>query len=385
MLEKQGDFHGRLVRLEAQLVDVQVLNWGARIFLKPDGQRYVGAVIMVEDVARVKDIRPGSRVALTGVLEVLHQDKPGVQDRLRISSFQILLRGMEDVTVVSLAPWWTTQRLLWLSLGALALLAAAAFWILLLRRLLAWKSAQLESALKHHRDAELEHDAAQRERMRLASDLHDGFQQLLAGSVYRLNAAARKLPAAPEEAAEHIASARQTMAHTQEAFRNALWGLTEVAEGPPDFPRLLEQATRRMDHWEDRVRIHVSGEPRPFSRHLMGSLLLLFQEAVGNAFRHGMASLVKVEVSYDENDLTMVIADDGSGFDAALLPEGSGHYGVQSMRDRMRWLGGTFSLESQLGKGTYVTASISWEKAAALENPPPWGTYKNKPELTQPP
>jgi signal transduction histidine kinase len=140
-----------------------------------------------------------------------------------------------------------------------------------------------------------------------------------------------------------------------------------------------------MDHWEDRVRIHVSGEPRPFSRHLMGSLLLLFQEAVGNAFRHGMASLVKVEVSYDENDLTMVIADDGSGFDAALLPEGSGHYGVQSMRDRMRWLGGTFSLESQLGKGTYVTASISWEKAAALEKSPSWGTYKNKPELTQPP
>lgn len=97
------------------------------------------------------------------------------------------------------------------------------------------------------------------------------------------------------------------------------------------------------------------------------------QEAVYNALRHAEASRIDIELSFDQPGMvTIRVRDDGRGFvpgtQAGVV---DGHFGIEGMRDRMSRLGGTWSVESHLGGGTEITASIplSTDGVASAEAP----------------
>jgi signal transduction histidine kinase len=368
------DLDGRLVSLEGRVLSSERRPDEMRLTLGSEG-RFLSASLKCSSAAEVAGLEPGARVRATGVVAVAYRGSVPSGSAERPVNIELLLRTPADLALLQPAPWWTPQRVNWALGIGVALGAAAGLWILALRRAVRRQTARLNEALRTHRNSELEFEASQRERLRLASDLHDNFQQLLAGSIYRLNAAAKCLPDLPAEAAEQITHAQRTLAHTQSEFRDALTGLTDVAEGPPDFIALLRHAARQMDHWpEDGVKIRGTGASRPLSQHLMGSLLMLFREAVGNAFHHGGATQAEVTVDFGTEALTLTVADDGRGFDPASAPvQSEGHFGLSSMRERMRWLGGTLAIHSQPGAGARIVAQISWASAAALEVSPARG------------
>ena len=64
--------------------------------------------------------------------------------------------------------------------------AALAVWTLTLRRMVARRTQELAESVRQRERVKIEADAARRERLRLAADLHDGFQQYLAGATFRL-------------------------------------------------------------------------------------------------------------------------------------------------------------------------------------------------------
>jgi signal transduction histidine kinase len=112
------------------------------------------------------------------------------------------------------------------------------------------------------------------------------------------------------------------------------------------------------------------GETFPVSRKVMGSLLLLMQETVGNAFKHGAATQVRVSLSYDPAFLEMRIDDNGCGFAPDKVPgPKEGHFGLESIRLRMKWLGGGVDVRSSPGKGTTVTCTVPKPLALAADFP----------------
>jgi len=153
-------------------------------------------------------------------------------------------------------------------------------------------------------------------------------------------------------------------------LRETLFALRKVEEGPAEFPALLRHAAEKMEHWPPgAVEIAASGEPFPLSRHVMGSLLLFMQEAVANALRHGAATRVRVALSYEAASLEMRVEDNGSGFNPEEAGDtATGHFGLSSMRDRLRWLGGTAEIRSQPGEGTTIIARLSRTKAQATQS-----------------
>jgi len=112
-----------------------------------------------------------------------------------------------------------------------------------------------------------------------------------------------------------------------------------------------------MAHWEGIVEITSEGEERTVARNFCGSLLLIMQEAVGNAIRHGAAKHVVVKIAFREKDIEMTISDDGCGFDAASTPI-AGHYGLSTMERRIGELGGSMRISSAPGRGTVVAFTI---------------------------
>jgi signal transduction histidine kinase len=226
--------------------------------------------------------------------------------------------------------------------------------------------------MRRHRDSEIEYAAAQQERRRLAGDLHDGLQQLMAGAAYRMEAAAARLGEVPPAVETQLSAARRALVRSQEGLREVLWGLRHIEDDTDDFAGLLRHAASTVEHWpEGAVEIVTEGFAFPVARQVGGSLLMLMQEAVGNAFKHGNASHVTVTIVYSKDHLRMHIRDNGCGFDPDSAPGSKdGHFGLESARLRMKWLRGSFEIRSKPGDGTLVTCVIASSAARVPENLP---------------
>jgi signal transduction histidine kinase len=103
------------------------------------------------------------------------------------------------------------------------------------------------------------------------------------------------------------------------------------------------------------VRGNLASEPIDIEKRR--NLLLVFKESVYNAARHSKGTHVGISFQYDGRMFSMVIADNGVGFDPALEHEGNG---VRNLEYRAKSTGATFAIESRPGNGTKVifTAKI---------------------------
>ena len=87
-------------------------------------------------------------------------------------------------------------------------------------------------------------------------------------------------------------------------------------------------------------------------------VLRVVQEALTNVRKHSGATAAVVTVRDDGVQCSVVISDDGHGFDLGSLPPGREGFGLHSMRERMELLGGTLTLDSSPGRGTRVIATV---------------------------
>jgi len=89
------------------------------------------------------------------------------------------------------------------------------------------------------------------------------------------------------------------------------------------------------------------------------SILRIIRELVSNAVTHGKATHVRIAGECHGDALSFSVADNGSGFAVDACPGvESGHFGLGGIRERIRGLRGTFTLESQPGKGTRAVVRI---------------------------
>jgi len=80
------------------------------------------------------------------------------------------------------------------------------------------------------------------------------------------------------------------------------------------------------------------------------------QEALNNFARHGKGDRVEVSLSKSDGTFSLVIRDNGQGFDVEKAQKG---LGLESMRERVELSGGEFQIESTIGQGTTIRANWS--------------------------
>ena len=283
----------------------------------------IGASVRVRGVGVYAADRDGKRNVVTGVKDI-----------------QVRVEDIDDVSLLTPKQFWTAGKV-----GAVICILVAILFLAV---------GLVHRARMRDRIAA---DAVRRERLRLTSELHDNFQQLLAGCMFRLGAAMGKVGKDDAGAAKQLELLRDSLNHTQASLRAALWGLTEEAEGPAALTELFKYAASRMPQWEGVVRFTLRGREREVARQCSGALLLILQEAVGNALRHGHARHVDVVVDFTDTALIFGVQDDGCGFDPDDMPP-AGHLGLDSMRKHAEGLGGTLTVTSEPGKGTSLTVRI---------------------------
>jgi signal transduction histidine kinase len=210
--------------------------------------------------------------------------------------------------------------------------------------------------------------AALEERHRLARDLHDGVKQHLFGVNLATAAALNLLDADPQAARAKLQKVRELSRQAQAemvALLNELRpaGLAErgLATALADHLSAFERREGIGVHWQ------AAGD---FSLPLthQEALFRIAQEALTNVARHAQATRITVELHATSETVALHVADDGKGFDPAVIPAGSTR-GLQGMRERLAGLGGTLTVDATPGAGTRLTATLPRPAHTAEEEP----------------
>ncbi len=105
------------------------------------------------------------------------------------------------------------------------------------------------------------------------------------------------------------------------------------------------------------VSVTVTGQERRLESYVEVMIFRALQEMLGNAARHSQASLVKIMIDMSDTLVKVTVDDNGKGFNPEVLQQGNS-LGINLIRDRVEMLGGSFELDSGIGKGTRITFSI---------------------------
>lgn len=124
---------------------------------------------------------------------------------------------------------------------------------------------------------------------------------------------------------------------------------------------LTKQAAARRARHQIVVSTELRNEP-DLALHAKQELYRIAQEALHNTVKHARAREVTLRLAQTAEGVTLVVHDDGAGFDTtASFP---GHLGLHSMRERVASLGGSLQIESAPGQGTTVRAHLPAQSAA---------------------
>jgi signal transduction histidine kinase len=245
--------------------------------------------------------------------------------------------------------------------------------------------AQRERAEAAHRDVLRRLAVAEEtERGRVSRELHDRMGQDLTALKLGLQIL-RKQGRRPPEARESVSKLETLADSLMRDVHRLAWELRPAALD--DFG--LEMALRRYaDEWTALsgvpVDFHSRGATaRRLAPELESALYRITREALTNVFAHAKARRVSVLLERRADQVSLIVEDDGDGFDAAALlraPATRGKLGLLGMQERATLLGGLVEIESSPGVGTTVFARLPLVFAEEASQPSAAGPKASRKE-----
>jgi signal transduction histidine kinase len=230
---------------------------------------------------------------------------------------------------------------------------------------IAIENAQLYADVKDERDRLL----AKEEEVRrdLARDLHDGPAQVVSGIAMRAGFIRKLMDHEPDKAREQIEELEKTALRCAKDVRTMLFGLRPVMLETKGLIPALEAYVEKLqtDPWQTHLEVQGFGDNPDSYRRLPpnteSAIFIIAQEAINNIRKHAEPKNVYITLDYSDEYTTVIVRDDGKGFDSRAITERydeRGSFGLLNMRERARLIGASFDLVSQPGQGTTIMLMI---------------------------
>lgn len=326
--------HGQLVRVEGKVADRLSLPQHQSLVVQSGDTLFHARFARPGDNAQLPEV--GAWVQATGIWQNVTRGGSVLSENASVA--QILMRSLADLSVLKTAPWWTPQRLTILAVSLGCVVAAALAWAITLRRRVEKQSAVIAAKISSEHVAE--------ERTRIARELHDTLEQHLAGVTIQLEAAASRLPEDPAAAERALTVGAAMLRHSRSEARRSVWDLRSQLLEQHGLPHALRDLANSSDGPE--VSVCIEGSERRMDPQVEFHLLRIAQEALTNARKHAKARKIEMRVIFRETSVSLVVIDDGVGFDPAVNGAAP-RFGLLGMRERAGKIRGILTVESASG------------------------------------
>ena len=205
------------------------------------------------------------------------------------------------------------------------------------------------------------------ERDRISRDLHDSVIQSIYAVTLSLDDVPELVSDSPDEARQRVDVAIDALHGVIRDLRNFIFGLRPLlldSGNLLDGLRALAEEMRRNTAIEVAIRGELTDE---LPIEVVAELLSIAREALANVARHSGAAHAFVAVDTREDQVQLVVEDDGRGIVPGGLQVG-GHHGLANMRVRAEELGGAFEIDSDLPVGTRIIVAIPRHGRQRREN-----------------
>jgi signal transduction histidine kinase len=209
------------------------------------------------------------------------------------------------------------------------------------------------------REAEKE-TAVERERARIARDIHDDLGSRLTKIILLSGLVARDR-VAPEKASERVWEISETARQLLNSLDETVWVVNPRNDTLPNFIAYIGEFTVNFLRTAEvlcHVDLPASPPERPLSADVRHNLFLVIKETLNNVVRHAQASAAWLRVTVTDHALLVAVEDNGRGFSPG--PDKPEADGLRNMRERMAQIGGQFHIESKPGEGTRVSLTFPW-------------------------
>jgi len=257
--------------------------------------------------------------------------------------------GGASVLVIVLPHFW--QAGWFIALASLGLLASVG------------GTVRMVEKRKHQRRLKLleQERALERERARIAQDLHDDLGSSLT-RISLLSDLARADKDSPGQVEAHAQKISQSAGQTVRALEEIVWALRPGSDSLQSLVEYIAHFANELFEGDSaRCRLDLPQDlpARSLPPEMRHNIFLVVKEALTNALKHARAREVRLQAKASAKTLEIVVQDDGQGFEAQGLPPKPGkHQGLGNMRRRAEDMGGTVAVESAPGKGTVVRLMV---------------------------
>jgi len=248
------------------------------------------------------------------------------------------------------------MTILWISLGGMALIVVIGFLYNQNRA----KAAQLELNEAHREQQIIAMrsmlEGQEKERSRIARDLHDGLGNLL--STLKVNFGSLQINFDDKNSQKIYGSASQMIDEACTEVRKIAHEMMPQALKKLGLKKAIEDLVLKMNSSYDfETEFHVHGSEKIFDDNTNVMIYRIVQEALNNIVKYAKATEVSIQLTYSDDWIDLTIEDDGVGFDPGKIDPDKG-MGLKSIAFRTEFIGGTFDLDSSPGRGTLIAINI---------------------------
>lgn len=202
-------------------------------------------------------------------------------------------------------------------------------------------------------------EAQEEERKRISREIHDGPAQLLANVLIRSDLAEKvHIEQGPDEAFKEIRSLKKMIRDALYEVRRIIYDLRPMALDDLGLIPTLKKYISTMGEYHPSVHIQFVnlGEDKRLPSKYEVALFRLIQESLNNALKHADAKEIKVKLEVCKEQVSVIIRDNGKGFDPAVNKNGS--FGLIGMKERIAILDGELKIESAPNEGTMIHIKV---------------------------
>ncbi len=200
------------------------------------------------------------------------------------------------------------------------------------------------------------------ERTRLSKLMHDGPAQTLTNFILQTEIAIRSYDIDTTQAKKELNSLKTSAMKVFQRVRNFIF---ELKPFTMEDQGLIQTLKKYFDAYKEQTGIDVSfkmdGADRDLGQIIDIVVFRSVQELLYNVSNYSQASLVTIQIEFNDRSIEVLVEDNGKGFDIGRLSEGS-HSGLNLLKERIEGLGGKIQVESNLDVGTRVKFNLPAQK-----------------------